>query len=246
MTTDTNEHLVGLKKKELLLLNFINTLPCTVQLPYRYSPNICFFPLGLYSNFIFSVSAVIRFFISFCLPRLGGELSRASLPLMLFSVYIRKDRGMSSIRVFILNGGLKTEELKEKRKRRTIWILPLTTDGWRKKLFRLPQQQLVMGWLLGVLDGSVNLSGWVFIPEVHITLPTYMLLRCVVILNPGTYLSTGNALFASLNLLTEKKEVRGKGESITTRDASYSLANVLKLFKSLGMHREILFQVITH
>lgn len=102
-----------------------------------------------------------------------------------------------------------------------------------------------MGWLLGVLDRSVSLSGCVFILEVHVTLPTYMLLRCVVILNPVTYLSTGNALLVSLNFLTEKK-VRGEGKSITRGNASYSLANVLKLFKSLGMPREVLSQVISH
>lgn len=57
----------------------------------------------------------------------------------------------------------------------------------------------------------------------------------------GTYLSTGNTLLVSLNLLTAKG---GKKKDIKSKDVSYSLANVLKLFKPLGMNREAVSQVI--
>lgn len=59
-------------------------------------------------------------------------------------------------------------------------------------------------------------------------------------LKPGTYLSTGNALLVSLNLLTAKG---GKKKNIKSKDVSYSLANMLKLFKPLGMNREAVSQV---
>jgi len=58
------------------------------------------------------------------------------------------------------------------------------------------------------------------------------------------YLSTGNALLVSLSLLTVRQE--GRKNPIKREDVSYSLANVLKLFKSLGMNREAISQVITH
>lgn len=76
----------------------------------------------------------------------------------------------------------QAEGLEENRRKKSYlsWSTPcfLRTGHRERKI--LPPTAAVMSYSKGVSDGTISLSGRVFILEARITLPTYMLLICII------------------------------------------------------------------